>query len=111
MVNPLVFAYSVGSLVTSILKQAAAAGSSLEFLLTIGDVVMVALLFSANGAAVAITVVLENGQQSLAGWDKICDSYGGFCSRVIAAVVLSTMTATLYVLLAVLGAVALRRSN
>ncbi|XP_074591106.1 CASP-like protein 1E1 [Curcuma longa] len=111
VINPLVFAYSVGSLVASILRRAGG-GGCLKLLLAIGDVVVVAMLFSANGAAVAITSLLENGQKSeLGGWGKMCFKYDVFCSRLVAAVVLSTLTATLYVLLAVLSAVALRRSN
>ncbi|KAG6500865.1 CASP-like protein 1E1 [Zingiber officinale] len=111
VINPLVFAYSVGSLVASILRRAGG-GGGLKLLLVIGDVVAVAMLFSANGAAVAITALLENGQKSeLGGWGKMCFAYDGFCSRLVAAVVLSTLTATLYVVLAVLGAVALRGSN
>ncbi|KAG6496945.1 hypothetical protein ZIOFF_044825 [Zingiber officinale] len=104
VINPLVFAYSVGSLVASILRRAGG-GGCLKLLLAIGDVVVVAMLFSANGAAVAITALLEKVQKSELG------GYNEFCSRLVAAVVLSTLTATLYVVLAVLGAVALRGSN
>ncbi|XP_074591107.1 CASP-like protein 1E1 [Curcuma longa] len=107
--NPVVFVYSVASLATVILNRAELSGVQLP--LTVGDVAAAALLLSANGAAAAISVVLGNGQQKLAAWSKICDSYSGFCRRVNVAVVLSTVAAPAYVLLVVLGAVSLRRSN
>ncbi|WOL12290.1 CASP-like protein 1E1 [Canna indica] len=104
--NTLVFVYSVVSLALTIASRAAA-GVLLPFV--IGDVAMVALLFSCNGAAAAISVVLEHGQRSLADWTKICDSFGGFCGRVNAAIVLSMVAAVVYVLLVVLGVVAHRK--
>ncbi|THU48527.1 hypothetical protein C4D60_Mb09t27190 [Musa balbisiana] len=92
--NTLVSFYSVVSLALLIASKA---GKSIVLLpFSIGDLVMVALLFSGNGAATAISVVLEHGQQRLARWSEICHAVGGFCSRVNAAIVLS-MVASLAV--------------
>ncbi|KAJ8459579.1 hypothetical protein OPV22_032505 [Ensete ventricosum] len=55
------------------------AGKSITLLpVSIGDLVTVALLFSGDGAATAISVVLEHGQQRSVGWSKICHTVGGF---------------------------------
>ncbi|URE00931.1 CASP-like protein [Musa troglodytarum] len=106
--NVLVFFYSVVSLVLSVVNRAGL--SSMSLLFSIADLLMVVLLFSSNGAAAAISVVAENGQQNLAGWDKICYLFGGFCARVNAAIVLSMVASVAYVILVVFGMANLRRS-
>ncbi|CAL9761501.1 unnamed protein product, partial [Musa acuminata subsp. burmannicoides] len=99
-VNPLTVAntlMSFYSVVSLALLIASKAGKSIMLLpFSIGDLVMVALLFSGNGAATAISVVLEHGQPRLARWSEICHAVGGFCARVNAAIVLS-MVASLAV--------------
>ncbi|CAL9173468.1 CASP-like protein 1E1 [Musa acuminata AAA Group] len=107
--NTLVSFYSVVSLALLIASKAGKSIMLLPF--SIGDLVMVALLFSGNGAATAISVVLEHGQQRLAGWSEICHAVGGFCARVNAAIVLSMVASLAYVLLVVLGLLGLRKSN
>ncbi|RWW29429.1 hypothetical protein BHE74_00048410 [Ensete ventricosum] len=107
--NVVVFFYSVVSLVLSMVNKAGLASMPLIF--SIADLLMVVLLFSSNGAAAAISVVAENGQQNLAGWDKICNLVGGFCARVNAAVVVSMLASVAYVMLVVFGMANLRRSQ
>ncbi|XP_009399244.2 CASP-like protein 1E1 [Musa acuminata AAA Group] len=107
--NVLVFFYSVVSLVLSMVNKARLTSMSLPF--SIADLLMVVLLFSSNGAAAAISVVAENGQQNLAGWDKICNLVGGLCARVNAAIVLSMLASVAYVILVVFGMANLRRSQ
>ncbi|CAL9090772.1 unnamed protein product [Musa acuminata var. zebrina] len=107
--NTLVSFYSVVSLALLIASKAGKSIMLLPF--SIGDLVMVALLFSGNGAATAISVVLEHGQQRLARWSEICHAVGGFCARVNAGIVLSMVASLAYVLLVVLGLLGLRKSN
>ncbi|XP_074588412.1 CASP-like protein 1E1 [Curcuma longa] len=110
VVNALVFVYSVISLgLTLMSHKAGGVPSSMSLPFSVADLAAVVLLFSGNGAAAAISVVAEQGQQRLAGWGKICDAFGGFCARVNAAIVLSMFAAVAYVVLVVLAMATARK--
>ncbi|KAG6512582.1 CASP-like protein 1E1 [Zingiber officinale] len=111
VVNVLVFCYSVVNLALTLMMSNKAGGgvSSMSLPFSVADLAAVVLLFSGNGAAAAISVVAEQGQQRLAGWEKICDIGGGFCARVNAAIVLSMFAAVAYVALVVLAMAGARR--
>ncbi|KAJ6814527.1 CASP-like protein 1E1 [Iris pallida] len=104
--NVIVFAYSSLSMAVSIGRRTTALGIST--LLPILDVVMVALLFSCNGATAAITLVAEKGNDN-AGWGKFCNAYNNYCGRVTAALVLSMIAAVAYVKLLIFSIISLQK--
>ncbi|KAJ3688481.1 hypothetical protein LUZ61_017645 [Rhynchospora tenuis] len=61
------------------------------------DVVMVALLFSANGAALALYLLSYNGLsiESLS-WNAMCDTLFIFCSQVLNAITVSLCGSVAY---------------
>lgn len=111
VVNTLVFFYSAICLALTLMSGTAAGGvySSMSLPFSVADLAATVLLFSGNGAAAAISVVAEHGQQRLAAWEKICDVFGGFCGRVNAAIVLSMFAAVAYVMLVVLAMASARK--
>lgn len=110
VVNALVFFYSAISLALTLMSGTAAGGvSSMSLPFSVADLAATVLLFSGNGAAAAISVVAQHGQQRLAAWEKICDVFGGFCGRVNAAIVLSMFAAVAYVMLVVLAMASARK--
>ncbi|KAJ8497994.1 hypothetical protein OPV22_008546 [Ensete ventricosum] len=109
IVNAVVLFWSVIALVISMVKRGGSGGTL--FALAVADLVMLVLLFSGNGAATAISVVAENGQENLAGWDRICDAASKFCTRVNAAIAVSMLASVAYLLLVLLGMIALRRRS
>ncbi|KAM7259216.1 hypothetical protein ACFE04_014957 [Oxalis oulophora] len=76
--------------------------SSLNFLIMAGDVIMVALLFAANGAALAIGLMGYQGNSHV-NWNKVCDVFGKFCNQVAASVVISLLGSIVFVLLLVVS--------
>ncbi|MQM03449.1 hypothetical protein Taro_036226 [Colocasia esculenta] len=103
--NVIAAAYSTASLVLSIVSRGAS--SSLALILTLLDVVMVALLFSANGAGSAIAVIARKGEGDI--WTKICDVAGKFCDSITASIVLSMFAALAYVVLVVFGVLTIHK--
>lgn len=93
--NATVFFFSTISFALSIINRSSVANMSL---LSLVDLVTVALLFSCNGAAAAITIVAEKGTSNFA-WFKFCDVTGEFCSEVTGALVLSMIASLAYFLL------------
>lgn len=104
--NAIAFVYSIASLVLSILSRGAQ--RNLAVVLALADVVTVALLFSGNGAASAITIVAKDGMGVL--WGSVCGVYGKVCDQLTAAIVLSTIAALAYVVLVVFFVVSTRKS-
>uniref|UniRef100_A0A1D1ZIM7 CASP-like protein n=1 Tax=Anthurium amnicola TaxID=1678845 RepID=A0A1D1ZIM7_9ARAE len=93
--NAIACAYGLASLALSILSRGAS--RNLALVLTLLDLVMVALLFSGNGAASAIGVVARNGEGNV--WPNLCNIVGKACGRITASIVLSTFAALAYLLL------------
>ena len=84
--------------------------TSLTLLIIIVDTVMLALLFSGNGAAAAIGVVGEKGISKV-GWNKVCNVYTKFCAHVIASVVVSLVACFAYLALVILALVGLHKRS
>ncbi|KAJ0979725.1 hypothetical protein J5N97_015199 [Dioscorea zingiberensis] len=82
----------------------------LAVLMLIMDEIMVALLFSGNGAAAAIGVVGEKGNSHV-GWNKICNVFTKFCSHVKASVMVSLVGALAYLLLASFRIISLHKRD
>ena len=74
------------------------------------DVVMVALLFSSNGAAGAIGLMGYQGNKHVR-WDKVCGVFGKFCGQVAASLLLSMLGSIVFLLLVVFAAFRLHRKS
>lgn len=107
VVNAVACAYAALSLLLLLLfgrggKTAAVA------LITISDVMMVALLFSGCGAAAAVGILGREGNSHVK-WAKVCNTFGRFCNQVALALVLSLVGSLGFFLLAALAVVGLHR--
>ncbi|KAI4301348.1 hypothetical protein L6164_034636 [Bauhinia variegata] len=98
--NAIACSYAAASLVISA-KGRSSSGNRiplLELLLTALDLVMAALLFSANGAAAAVGVIGRHGNSHVQ-WMKVCDVFDGYCRHMTAALVMSLLGSTVFLLL------------
>lgn len=66
------------------------------------DLIMVALLFSATGAAGAIGLMGAHGNSHVQ-WKKVCNVFGKFCGQVAASGTLSLFGAIAFFLLVLFG--------
>ncbi|KAF5206491.1 Casp-like protein 1e1 [Thalictrum thalictroides] len=108
VINIIACVYAAISLVLSIASRAGSKG--LLLMLIILDLVMMALLFSANGAAAAIGLIGVHGNSHLR-WNKICNIFGSNCQHVVASVVVSTIGASVFLLLILLTVVNLQKRS
>ncbi|XP_041016755.1 CASP-like protein 1E1 [Juglans microcarpa x Juglans regia] len=102
--NSVACAYAAGSLVYSVAARSFKHMNA-ALALSILDLIMMALLYSANGAAAAIGLVGRDGNSHVQ-WRKICDVFDGYCHHLAAALVLSLIGSFAFlglVLLSVLG--------
>ncbi|XVE65668.1 hypothetical protein DITRI_Ditri08aG0018500 [Diplodiscus trichospermus] len=67
------------------------------------DLLVVALLFSANGAALAIGLMGYKGNSHVQ-WNKVCNVFDKFCDQVAVSVVLSLVGAVAFVALVAVAA-------
>lgn len=107
MVNAIAGSYAAGSLFYSM-----AAGRSFKhdaaLVLSILDLIILALLFSANGAAAAVGLIGRDGNSHVQ-WRKVCDVFDGYCHHMAAALVLSLMGCFAFLWLALLAVLGLRK--
>ncbi|PON80265.1 Casparian strip membrane protein [Parasponia andersonii] len=96
--------YAAISLILSIGNRGGKS-SGLSLFVVIADLVMAGLLFSSNGAAVAIGLMGYQGNSHVR-WKKVCDVFGRFCDQAAAAFVVSLLSAIAFLLLV---AIAVRR--
>uniref|UniRef100_A0ACD5VXF8 Uncharacterized protein n=1 Tax=Avena sativa TaxID=4498 RepID=A0ACD5VXF8_AVESA len=78
--------------VFSAVSLAACRSRSAVVPLMIGDLVVLALLFSAVGAAAEFGILGERGNSHVR-WGKVCHVYNKFCERAMAAVIVSLIAA------------------
>ncbi|XP_039128868.1 CASP-like protein 1E1 [Dioscorea cayenensis subsp. rotundata] len=107
VVNTLAFIYSTFSLALSIANRTNF--TNLQVFISIADLIMLIFLFSTNGAAAAVAIILEKGDAHL-GILKICGYVGTFCGHITASIVLSMIASLAYALLVLLAIVSLRNS-
>ncbi|KAF9678035.1 hypothetical protein SADUNF_Sadunf08G0170000 [Salix dunnii] len=62
------------------------------------DLLMVAMLFSSNGAALAIGLMGYKGNSHVM-WAKVCNVFGRFCNQVAVSIALSLLGSILFLLL------------
>ncbi|KAH7676788.1 Casparian strip membrane protein [Dioscorea alata] len=106
--NAIACGYSIISLGGAIANRGRR--GKLAMLIFIIDELMLALLFSGNGAAAAIGNVGENGNSHV-GWNKICNVFTKFCSHVKISVILSLVGALNYVFLALISIISLHKKD
>ncbi|OVA04361.1 Uncharacterized protein family UPF0497 [Macleaya cordata] len=100
VVNIIACIYAAISLILSIGNRF---GSKvLDLTVIILDLIMVALLFSGNGAAAAVGVLGYKGN-SHTQWKKVCNVFGGFCRHATASIALSLIGSLMFILLLVLA--------
>ncbi|XP_010904770.1 CASP-like protein 1E1 [Elaeis guineensis] len=104
--NVLVFVYTLISLLITLANRFGS--PSMELPLNVADLLMVVLLFSSNGAAIAIDIVAEHGQSRF-GWDKFCYAVHKFCGHVTASIVLSMIASLAYAVLVMITMVGLHK--
>ncbi|KAK1351869.1 hypothetical protein POM88_053874 [Heracleum sosnowskyi] len=66
------------------------------------DLIMVAVLASANGAAAAVGYIGHEGNKHVR-WNKVCNVFGRFCNQVLAAVGVSLLGSLLFIFLVMLA--------
>lgn len=71
---------------------------------------MVALLFSAGGAALAVGLIGYQGNSHVQ-WNKVCNAFDKFCQQVAAAIVVSLCGSAVYLLLVLLAALNLHKKH
>ncbi|KAE9602012.1 hypothetical protein Lal_00041035 [Lupinus albus] len=92
--NAIACAYAAMSILLSKVK-------GLGTMISIVDALMVALLFSCNGATTAVGVIGYQGNSHLR-WNKVCNVFGKFCNQVAVSIVLSLLGSIVFLLLLVL---------
>ncbi|KAG2721547.1 hypothetical protein I3760_02G086800 [Carya illinoinensis] len=74
------------------------------------DTLMVALLFSGTGAAIAIGLIGYHGNSHVR-WQRVCNVFGKFCGQVAASIVVSVIGAVAFILLVVFSALRLHKKS
>ncbi|XP_062105019.1 CASP-like protein 1E2 [Humulus lupulus] len=100
--NAIASSYALISLIFSLANHSGKKSGNLGFLMAVFDMMMVALLFSSNGAAAAIGLMGMQGNSHVQ-WKKVCNVFNKFCHQGAAAVVLSLLGANAFLLLAILA--------
>ncbi|NP_001384671.1 hypothetical protein VitviT2T_006370 [Vitis vinifera] len=106
--NAIACSYAALSLLLSVGNSKGNKGLGLA--ITVMDLVMVALLFSSNGAAGAIGLMGYEGN-SRVRWGKVCNVFGKFCNQVAVALGLSFFGGLAFFLLVVMAAFALNKRH
>ncbi|XP_027933425.1 CASP-like protein 1E1 isoform X2 [Vigna unguiculata] len=73
----------------------------METVITVFDTLMVALLFSSNGAAIAVGLLGLQGNSHV-HWNKVCNIFGKFCDQVAASLFISLLGSITFLLLLLL---------
>ncbi|KAB1670449.1 hypothetical protein ERO13_A02G046500v2 [Gossypium hirsutum] len=76
--------------------------------ITIFDATIVGLLFSANGAALAVGIIGYKGNSHLQ-WNKVCNVFDSFCDRVAISIVLSLVASFAFIALVALAVLSLQK--
>ncbi|KAJ4749992.1 CASP-like protein [Rhynchospora pubera] len=108
--NALVCIYSALSLLASLLTSARKKNLSLAVPIAIGDLIMVAVLFSTIGASMDFGLLGMHGNSHLR-WNKVCNVYGKFCEKAIVAIALSSIGALVFFGLVVLSIISLHKRS
>ncbi|PRQ39091.1 putative casparian strip membrane protein [Rosa chinensis] len=105
--NVIACVYAAFSLVLSFANRGTKK-SSLGLFIIVLDILIVGVLFSAIGAAMAIGLIGYHGNSHVQ-WNKVCNVFDRFCHQVIASVVLTQFAALAFIFLVVLAILRLNR--
>ncbi|XP_073050311.1 CASP-like protein 1E2 [Primulina eburnea] len=97
--NAVACAYAVISLLLALANRGGK--KSVSLLVMILDLAMVALLFSAIGASLAVGLIGYKGNTHVR-WDKVCNVFERFCHQVAASIALTGAGAGAFFLLVIL---------
>lgn len=89
---------------TSSLLITLAMGHKSKYLVTLVsmlDILMVALLFSSNGAALGVGVIAKLGNSHVR-WNKVCNVFDKFCDQLAASCLISLLGSITFLLLVML---------
>ncbi|XP_028762253.1 CASP-like protein 1E1 [Neltuma alba] len=104
--NAIACSYGAASLViTEVAARRSNNGNNLKLKLvvTMCDLVIMALLFSADGAAAAVGVIGQKGNAHV-HWMEVCDEFSAYCRHMTTAVVISLVGSTAFLGLVALSA-------
>ncbi|KAG2588729.1 CASP-like protein 1E1 [Panicum virgatum] len=76
----------------------------------VGDLLALALLFSAVGAAAEFGILGERGNSHVR-WARVCNVYGAFCERAMAAVIVSLLAAFANLVMLMLTILAIHKNS
>ena len=106
--NCIACAYAAVSLVYSVKTRGQKDDQMRSMLLISFDLIMVGLLFSADGAAAAIGVIGRDGNSHM-HWIKVCGFFEGYCHHFTAALVISIAGSVMFLCLVVLSVLNLHK--
>ncbi|KAK4759868.1 hypothetical protein SAY87_022999 [Trapa incisa] len=102
-VNSIVFGFSLLSLAFLCRLQWSKPNSKHYFFLFLHDLVITALMMSGCSAASAIGYVGRYGEERI-GWFSVCEHVAKFCSRMLVALILSSLAFFCYFTLSIASA-------
>ncbi|XP_076900963.1 CASP-like protein 1E2 [Bidens hawaiensis] len=100
IINAIACCYATISLILTLATKGRK--KNVLMMVTIFDLVVVALLFSAIGAGGGVGVIGYTGNSHVR-WQKVCNVFDKFCNQVVVAMVLSFIGCIAYLLLAIFG--------
>ncbi|KAK1428214.1 hypothetical protein QVD17_17043 [Tagetes erecta] len=103
--NSIACSYSIGSMILSKKRKIR---NHLAFLLS--DLMMVALLFSANGAATAVGLIGANGN-SHTQWHRVCHIFKRYCHQGAASITMSFLGSFAFLWLVVFAILNLHKKS
>ncbi|KAK6239309.1 hypothetical protein QUC31_004778 [Theobroma cacao] len=106
--NAVASLYAAASLVASMAVRTSKEKAAMA--LVILDMTIMGLLFSSNGAAIAVGVLGQYGN-SHARWNKVCELFGGFCHEMTAAIILSLVGSLVFFWLVALAILNLHKKS
>ncbi|KAL2345375.1 hypothetical protein Fmac_006660 [Flemingia macrophylla] len=96
--NAIACSYAAISLVMTAMARSNGKDDVAVLVLTALDLVIMALLFSANGAASAVGLIARKGNSHVE-WTKVCNVFDAYCRYITAALVLSIVGSATFLLL------------
>lgn len=106
--NAIACAYAAISLLLVLGNLGAKKGLAL-IIITL-DLVMVALLFSSGGAALAVGLIGYQGNSHVQ-WNKVCNMFGKFCNQVAGGIIVSLLGSAVFLLLVLLATLNLHKKH
>ncbi|CAL0302459.1 unnamed protein product [Lupinus luteus] len=109
--NAIACSYAAASLVITAMPKKSNINNNVTLLVvTLLDLVIMALLFSANGAASAVGEIGQHGNSHVQ-WIKVCNVFYAYCRHMTVALVLSIIGSTIFLLLVALSILKLHYNN